>query len=284
MFRVKRIKHVTVISEDMEATTARYREIFNFGSPHPGTMPQFGLVNYHFPVGDSFVEVLQPTDSARSGAKFLERFGPGFYMLIFEMEDQPAAVEHLENMGAKLTLKGAREGAGYRNIHIHPATNLGPLLGLGEPLGENSWPPGGPAWEPERRTDVVRMFREAVLVTPDLDQMVGRYQRLFGFPAPSFSREPSGDLRARIAVGPTVLEITQPGGAGPAAEFLSRRGPGLFEVRVEVNNLSAAMKRASHAGVPVEASESLAGTGVLLHPEAMFGARWVLFERTEGNR
>jgi hypothetical protein len=243
-------------------------------------MPQFGLVNHHFPVGDSFVEVLQPTDAAKAGGRFLERFGPGFYMLIFEMEDQPSAIEHLEKMGARLTLKGAREGAGYRNIHIHPSSNLGPLLGLGEPLAQNSWPPGGPAWEQERRSDVVRLFREAVLVTPDLDRMVGRYQRFFGFPAPSFSMDPGGDMRARIEVGPTVLEILQPGSHGPAAEFLETRGAGLFEVRVEVSNLSDAIERATRAGVPGEVIDSPIGPAALLQPDAMFGARWVLFERT----
>lgn len=277
MFRVQRIKHVTVIVRDMAAATARYRAVFGFGSEHPGEMPNFGLVNCHFPVGDSFVEILEVTDPSRAGGKFLERFGPGFYMLIFQVEGQPEAAEHLERVGARLTLKGNREDTGYRNVHIHPESNLGPLLGLGEALGTNSWPPGGPNWEAERRDGPVRGFREAVIVTPDLDRMVGRYQRLFGFGAAAFDRRDDG-YAARIPIGDTVLEILQPGTAGPAAEHLARRGAGLFEVRVAVTDARAVVARAHDAGVGTSPLETPVGPGVLLSPDAMFGARWILFE------
>ena len=138
MFEVRRIKHVTVTVPDRDATTRRYRALFDFGEVHPGVMERFGLVNDRFPIGDSFVEVLQVTDPERAGGRFLAHFGPGFYMLIFEIGDQPTALRHLEEQGARVTLHN--EGRKYRNIHLHPSTNLGPLLGLGDPVGPN--PPG----------------------------------------------------------------------------------------------------------------------------------------------
>lgn len=283
MFTMKRIKHVTIMVKNRDAATERFRQVFDFGDARPGVMERFGLINDHFPVGDSFVEVLEVVDPQKAGGRFLERFGPGFYMLIFEIEDQPAAVEHLEAMDARLTLKGGI-GPDYRNIHLHPSSNLGPLLGLGDPHGKNPWAPGGADWETHRRNTVVKMFREVAIVTDDLDRMAGRYQRYFGITPTRFERLPDGGQSAWVPIGDTVLQYIQPGtGASAAAHHLRTRGPGMFEVRVQVQQLDMAASRAADAGVTT--SETIEGDGfraALLDPDAMFGARWVIVE-TEGD-
>lgn len=282
MFRVRRIKHVTVITQDRDATTSRFREVFDFGEAHPGVMERFGLINDHFPIGASFVEVLGVVDPERAGGKFLARFGEGFYMLIFEVEDQPAALAHLETMGARVTLHTERDE--YRNIHLHPSTNLGPLLGVGDPVGPNPWWPGGPDWQAQARTTVVRMVREVALVTDDLDRMAGRYRRYFGFEPGRFARLADDGWSAWVSVGDgeTVLQYIQPGegNASEAARHLARRGPGIFEVRVEVVDLDAALGRAAAAGVGAEPAHAIDdGRAALLDPAAMFGGRWLLVER-----
>ena len=279
MFRVKRIKHVTVMVPDRDRATARYRDVFNFGEAHPGQMPGFGLINDHFPVGGSFVEVLEVVDHEKPGGRFLRRFGPGFYMLIFEIEDQPAAVAHLEQMGARLTLKGAADVPEYRNIHIHPESNLGPLLGLGDPYGSNPWKPGGPHWQRERRDDVVEMFREAAIVTPKLDSMIERYRSFFGFEPARVEPLPGGGRAAWMPIGETVLQLVEPGPGTAAAAHLERRGPGLYEVRVRVHDLESAIERAANAGVQSKPIGAGPERAALLDPEAMFGARWVLVQR-----
>lgn len=281
MVEVRRIKHLTVIVDDRDATTRRYREVFDFGAAHPGVMERFGLINDHFPIGDSFVEVLGVTDPERAGGKFLARFGPGFYMLIFEIRDQPAALEHLQAMGARVSMHSERPE--YRNIHLHPFTNLGPLLGVGDPVGPNPWWPGGADWQSEARHTVVQLVREVALVTDDLDRMAGRYARYFGFAPERFERLEDGGLAAWCPVGDgdTVLQYIQPGegSATAAARHLARRGPGIFEARVQVNGLDAALTRAREAGVAAAPKERRGGARTaLLDPEAMFGARWTLVE------
>ncbi len=276
MFEVRRIKHVTVIVTDRDAATARFREIFDVGGAHPGVMERFGLINDHFPLGDSFVEVLQVTDPERAGGKFLARVGEGFYMLIFEIGDQPAALAHLQTMGARVSMHSER--AEYRNIHLHPSTNLGPLLGVGDPVGPNSWWPGGPDWQQQPRSSVVQLVREVALVTDDLDRMAGRYQRFFGIVPERFAALPDGGYAAWAPVGDgeTVLQYIQPGPGSttPAAEGLARRGPGIFEVRVQVNDLDAALLRAQEAGVGAERpAQQGSQRSALLDQAAMFGGR-----------
>lgn len=280
MFEVRRIKHITIIVNDRDAATSRLRQIFDFGEAHPGVMARFGLINDHFPIGDSFVEVLQVTDPARAGGAFLARFGEGFYMLIFEIRDQPAALAHVEAMGARVSLHS--EGEQYRNIHLHPSTNLGPLLGVGDPVGPNPWQPGGPDWQQHARKTVVQMLREAALVTDDLDRMAGRYQRYFGFTPERYERLPDGGYSTWIPLGDTVLQLIQPGAGSEsdAAQHLARKGPGIFEVRLQVQNLAAALERARAAGVGATAERRIgAARAALLEPGDMFGARWQLVEQ-----
>ncbi len=280
MFQVRRIKHVTVIVHNRDATTTRFRQVFDFGEAHAGVMERFGLLNDHFPIGDSFVEVLEVTDHTRPGGQFLGKFGPGFYMLIFEIEDQPAALAHLTEMGARVSLHSER--GEYRNIHLHPSTNLGPLLGVGDPVGPNPWWPGGPHWQEHKRNTVVQMVREVALVTDDLDRMAGRYRRYFGFNPERFEKLADGGYTAWAPVGDTVLQYIQPGAGSDsaAAQHLARRGPGIFEVRVQVQRLEDALDRARQAGVGAGAVEVLGpARASLLDPEAMFGGRWLLVEQ-----
>ncbi len=280
MFQVRRIKHVTVIVQNRDATTARFRDVFDFGEAHPGVMERFGLINDHFPIGDSFVEVLEVTDHTRPGGQFLGKFGPGFYMLIFEITDQPAALAHLAEMGARVTLHTERDE--YRNIHLHPSTNLGPLLGVGDPVGPNPWGPGGPDWQQHKRNTVVQMVREVALVTDDVDRMAGRYRRYFGFEPQRFEKLADGGYAAWTPVGDTVLQYIQPGAGSDsaAARHLARRGPGIFEVRVQVQRLADALGRARQAGVDAGVVDSCGSAKVaLLDEEAMFGGRWLLVEQ-----
>lgn len=278
MFNIRRIKHITILVKDKRATTDRFRSVFDFGDARPGAMEQIGLINDHFPVGDSFVEVLEVTDPTRPAGRYLAQHGEGLYMLIFEVEDQPAAIERLEAMGARISLKGGI-GPDYRNAHLHPSTNLGPLLGLGESLGTNPWVPGGESWQVHQRHTVVRMFREVAIVTGDLDRMIGRYHRYFGIRPARFDRLPDGGFTAWLPIGDTVLQLIQPNveAQSAAAAHLADHGAGLFEVRVEVVDLDAALQRAKAAGVP--SGPVIHGDGyraALLDKDAMFGARWVL--------
>jgi hypothetical protein len=282
-FDLRRIKHLTVIGRDRDAITRRYRDVFDFGDAKPGVMERYGLINDHVPIGDSFLEVLEPTDPDRPGGRFLARHGEGFYMLIFEIGGQPQAVVHLEAMGARITARSDR--GEYRNIHLHPSTNLGPLLGLGDPVGPNPWWPGGPDWQQHRRHTVVRMVREVALVTDDLDRLAGRYLRYFGIEPRRFERRADGGLAAWAPVGDTVLHYVQPAadGGSAAARHLAAHGPGIFEARVEVHDLDAALARAAAAGVAAgERCERSGVRSALLDPGAMFGARWWMVEAPGG--
>jgi len=98
-----------------------------------------------YPIGESTLEYLEPTDPDGPIGRFLEKRGPGIHHLALEVDDIDAAVKELLDKGVRMIDKEPRIGAhGNRIAFIHPAETGGVLMevcqGRGRP-GEGP-PPG----------------------------------------------------------------------------------------------------------------------------------------------
>lgn len=83
------------------------------------------------PVGESRVELLEPTSKDSPIAKFLARRGPGLHHIAVQVDDIIATLDSLKNQGARLIDEVPRVGAGGCLIaFVHPAAAGGVLLEL----------------------------------------------------------------------------------------------------------------------------------------------------------
>jgi methylmalonyl-CoA epimerase len=83
------------------------------------------------PVGESRLELLEPTSEDSTIAKFLAKRGEGLHHVCLRVPDLSAAVEKLKKDGVRLVSDQIRTGAGgHRYIFIHPASAGGVLLEL----------------------------------------------------------------------------------------------------------------------------------------------------------
>ncbi len=83
------------------------------------------------PLGESRVELLEPTSEDSPVAKFLAKRGPGLHHIAVQVEDIVATLTSLKNQGARLIDETPRVGAGGCLIaFVHPATAGGVLLEL----------------------------------------------------------------------------------------------------------------------------------------------------------
>jgi methylmalonyl-CoA/ethylmalonyl-CoA epimerase len=84
-----------------------------------------------FQVGESKIELLEPTSEESPIAKFLEKNGTGIHHIAYEVEDIEAAIAKLEMDGARMIDKAPRNGAhGARIAFIHPKSSSGVLTEL----------------------------------------------------------------------------------------------------------------------------------------------------------
>ena len=90
------------------------------------------------PVGESRIELLEPTSPDSTIAKFLEKRGPGLHHVALQVTNLVERVEELKAAGARLINEEVQIGAGgHMYVFVHPSSTGGVLLELVEeaPIG-----------------------------------------------------------------------------------------------------------------------------------------------------
>ncbi len=85
------------------------------------------------PIGDSRIELLEPTSDDSTIAKFIAKRGEGLHHVCLRVPDLSVAVAKLRQDGVRLVSEEIKTGAGgHRYVFIHPASAGGVLLELVE--------------------------------------------------------------------------------------------------------------------------------------------------------
>jgi len=83
------------------------------------------------PVGESRLELLEPTSEDSTIAKFIAKRGEGLHHVCMRVPDLAAAVISLKKEGVRLVSEEIKTGAGgHRYVFVHPASAGGVLLEL----------------------------------------------------------------------------------------------------------------------------------------------------------
>jgi methylmalonyl-CoA epimerase len=83
------------------------------------------------PVGESRLELLEPTSADSTIARFIAKRGEGLHHVCMKVPDLRAAVERLKSDGVRLVSEEIKTGAGgHQYIFVHPSSAGGVLLEL----------------------------------------------------------------------------------------------------------------------------------------------------------
>lgn len=137
--RLGRVHHVALIVCDIEESLRLWRDML--GLPVELILPiEHDRVTIAFlTVGESKVELVQPTDDSTGVARFLASKGEGFHHVCFEVDNLAETLLRLELDGIELIDTAPRKGAEGPVAFLHPRSCHGVLVELIEA-------PGGPAW------------------------------------------------------------------------------------------------------------------------------------------
>jgi methylmalonyl-CoA epimerase len=85
------------------------------------------------PLGNSRLELLEPTSETSPVAKFISKRGEGLHHVSLRVPDLTAVVEKLKRDGVRLVSNEIKVGAGgHRYVFVHPNSAGGVLLELVE--------------------------------------------------------------------------------------------------------------------------------------------------------
>jgi methylmalonyl-CoA/ethylmalonyl-CoA epimerase len=134
-----RVHHVAVVVRDIDQALGFYRDRLNLPVELVLPIESDGVTIAFLPLGESKIELVQPTDASTGVARFLETRGEGFHHVCLEVRDINAELDRLAAEGTELIDSVARPGAEGPVAFIHPRSCNGVLVELIEA-------PTGPAW------------------------------------------------------------------------------------------------------------------------------------------
>ena len=130
---LNRIYHLGYAVEDIEAASRFYQENFGVVPGEPEIVEDQGIIATMFRVGESSIELLQPTHPDSPVRKFLARRGEGLHHVAFEVEDLEGTLAELGRNGVELIDEEPRRGAGGTKMaFVHPEGTFGVLTELVE--------------------------------------------------------------------------------------------------------------------------------------------------------
>jgi methylmalonyl-CoA epimerase len=137
--RFSRVHHLALVVRDLDVALGFYRDTLGLELEAVQPIESDGVRIAFLPVGQTKIELVEPTDPSTGVARFLESRGEGFHHVCFEVPDLTAELERLAAQGAELIDSVPRRGAEGPVAFVHPRSAHGVLVELIEA-------PGGPAW------------------------------------------------------------------------------------------------------------------------------------------
>jgi methylmalonyl-CoA epimerase len=137
--RIGKIHHVALIVRSIDAALGLWRDALALELQTVMDIPSDGVRIAFLGVGESKIELVEPTDDTTGVARFLESRGEGFHHVCFEVPNLAEALMRLEIDGIELIDSAPRRGAEGPVAFLHPRSGHGVLIELIEA-------PGGPSW------------------------------------------------------------------------------------------------------------------------------------------
>jgi len=132
-----KIEHIGIATHSINDALGFWRDALGLDVVGTEEVGEQGVRVAMLPVGESRIELLEPTGPASPVAKFLEKRGAGIHHVAVRVDDIRAALARLKEKGARLIDESPRIGAGGCLIaFVHPSAAGGVLLELIEERSE----------------------------------------------------------------------------------------------------------------------------------------------------
>lgn len=128
---MKRIEHLGIAVADLQTAIPLYEALLNTPCYKQEEVSSEGVKTAFFSVGKSKIELLEATNPASPIAKFLQKNGPGFHHVAFEVENIESEISRLQEAGFELIHLQPKDGADNKRIaFLHPKSTGGLLVEL----------------------------------------------------------------------------------------------------------------------------------------------------------
>lgn len=126
-----KINHIGIAVGKIDEALGFWERALGLSNVHAETVDEQKVRVAMLPLGESRIELLEPTSDDSPVSKFLAKRGGGIHHIAVEVEDIEAALLKLKSSGVRLIDEHPRVGAeGCLVAFVHPASTNGVLLEL----------------------------------------------------------------------------------------------------------------------------------------------------------
>lgn len=126
------LDHVGIAVKDLEHAVKLY-ESLGLQATHRETVAAQKVNTVTLPIGDTKLELLEPTTEDSAIAKFLKSRGEGVHHLAMQADNLEEKLSELKKLGVRLIDETPRIGIGGTKVaFIHPQSTFGTLIELVE--------------------------------------------------------------------------------------------------------------------------------------------------------
>mgnify|MGYP001772894148 CR=1 FL=1 len=126
-----KINHLGIATKEIQEALRFWEEALGLQNVHTEVVEEQKVKVAMLPIGETRIELLEPTASDSPISKFLEKRGAGIHHIAIEVDDINEALERLKSNGVKLIDQVPRVGAeGCLIAFVHPSSTNGVLLEL----------------------------------------------------------------------------------------------------------------------------------------------------------
>lgn len=126
-----KIDHLGIATRSIDEALRFWADALGLENVHTETVDDQKVRVAMLPVGESRIELLEPTADDSPISKFLEKRGGGLHHVAVEVDDIESGLANLKSSGVRLIDERPRNGAGGCLVaFVHPASTGGVLLEL----------------------------------------------------------------------------------------------------------------------------------------------------------
>lgn len=130
---IKRLNHVSVAVRSIEDALKFYRDILGLEVSAIQHLEDRQLNVAFVKIGDTELELLEPTSEDNTVTRFLNRRGPGLHHICLEVDDIQKAIDEFQARGAQFVDPYPSRGAVGQVAFMLPETGRGVLVELNQP-------------------------------------------------------------------------------------------------------------------------------------------------------
>lgn len=126
------IDHVGIAVKDIDAALKLFHDVFGAPLAEVKQLDDQGIRGALVQVGQTRLELMEPTAENTTIGRFIERRGEGLHHLAFYVQDLPGKIQIVDDLGLQLIDQAPREGLSGDIAFIHPRSVFGILTELVE--------------------------------------------------------------------------------------------------------------------------------------------------------